>query len=84
MAVVPRGHSLARMLVQATTSPWAPASEGTFWSGDPTEASRCSPFQSKVRSPWMSRSACQPSNCGTTPEHGRIRRLPPPARRGAF
>jgi hypothetical protein len=32
----------------------------------------CSPFRLKDRLHWMSRLACQPFNCGTFPEQGRI------------
>jgi hypothetical protein len=37
-------------------------------------ALRCSPFRLKDRLRWMSRLACQPFNCGMSPEPGRIQR----------
>jgi hypothetical protein len=62
------------MWVQVETLPSARALEPTFWLAGHSGALRCSPFRLKDRLRWMSRLACQPFNCGTSPEPARIRR----------
>jgi len=46
----------------------ARASEPTFWLAGHSGVLRCSRFRLKDRLRWMSRLACHPFNCGTSPE----------------